>query len=175
MTDTKAEFAREGNARPNEKDSWEQKPPQSLPEEKREQQNTSSLYTTIRAQIESQGNTSNQRIFWLILSQSFFFSAFVMLVNGQPAPPKMNVYNTLMWIIPAASLMTIISTYIDVIGSFVYTGKLRRRYREVAPDDTAKGFPPINGDRQDRIFARVSPYLLPGVFILIWVILLMSR
>jgi|1186.fasta_scaffold1297337_1 hypothetical protein len=159
---------------PNKKDSWDQKPSPSLPEEKREQP-ASGLYSTIRAQIESQYNTSNQRVFWLILSQSFFFNAFVMLVNGQPPPPKMPVYNTLMWIIPAASLMTIIFTYIDVIGSMMYVNKLRRRYQETGPDDTAKGFPPINGDRQDRMFARVSPYFLPGVFILIWVFLLLSK
>src|SRR3954470_7833426 len=101
----------------NRKDSWDQRPPSTLPEEKREQQVASGLYTTIRTQIESQYNTSNQRIFWLILSQSFFFNAFVMLINGQPPPPKMPVYNSLMWIIPAASLVTILFTYIDIFGS----------------------------------------------------------
>jgi hypothetical protein len=120
----------------NKKDSWDQKPPQFLAEDKREQASASALYNIIRKQVESQMNTSNQRIFWLILSQSFFFRAFVMLVKGQPPPPKMNLYNAVMWVIPAASLATIISTYIDILGAYVYVGKLRRRYREVAPDDT---------------------------------------
>ena len=71
---------------PNKKDSWDQKPSPSLPEEKREQP-ASGLYSTIRAQIESQYNTSNQRVFWLILSQSFFFNAFVISKLNGSYPP----------------------------------------------------------------------------------------
>ena len=132
----------------------------------------SSQYTVIRSQIEEQHNTSNQRIFWLILSQSFFINAFVMLITAQPPKGKEALYGIMLNIIPLSSLLTIVFTYLDVIGSIIYINKLVKHYQRINIDDTQTGqLPPISGDKTDRIFARISPVLLPVMFIIIWIVM----
>ena len=131
----------------------------------------SSQYTVIRSQIEEQHNTSNQRIFWLILSQSFFINAFVMLIT-QPPKGKEAPYGIMLNIIPLSSILTIVFTYLDVIGSIIYVDKLVKHYQRIDVDDTKSGqLPPISGDKADRIFARISPVLLPVMFIIIWIVM----
>jgi hypothetical protein len=136
----------------------------------------SNLYTNVRGQIEQQYNTSNQRVFWLILSQSFLFNAYVMLVNAQAPPPNVPQYNILKVIIPIASIVTILFAYLDVIGSIIYVNKLRKFYESKgSPDERTGDYPAINGDRVDRIFSRVSPFCLPIVFLVIWIYLWASQ
>jgi hypothetical protein len=132
----------------------------------------SSQYTVIRSQIDQQHNTSNQRIFWLILSQSFFINAFVMMITAQQSQGKEAIYRVMLNIIPLASILTIIFTYVDVIGSIMYVEKLRKHYEDININDPETGqFPPIAGDKTDRIFSRISPLLIPITFIIIWIVM----
>src|SRR5205809_379273 len=99
----------------------------------------SNQYTVIRSQIEQQSNTSNQRVFWLILSQSFFVNAFVLLITAQPPKGKEMIYSTMLTVIPLASILTIIFTSLDIIGSLLYINKLTRHYEKLDINDSKEG------------------------------------
>jgi hypothetical protein len=131
----------------------------------------SSLYTVIRGQIEHINNTLNQRIIWLVIAQSFFFNGFALLVTAKPPNPPL--YEKLLWIFPIAALLSVILTFVDVMGSLIYLRKLRKWYNSKPKDDgIEKAYPPIAGYKNFRILEHVSPTVLPIVFIITWIYIL---
>src|SRR4051812_10322806 len=91
----------------------------------------SDFYRVIRSQIEHVVNSRNQRIIWLVIAQSFFFSGFAILVTGNPGAPDMkDKQHLLLMIFPAAALLTVIFTFIDVICSQRHVSDLCKIYEK---------------------------------------------
>jgi hypothetical protein len=127
-------------------------------------------YKIVRQQIEHIDNSLSQRVIWMVIAQSFFFSAFAILVTGKPLAPEIqSVYTVLLKVIPIAALLTVAFTFIDVIASVAYMKNLRKSY-ESAPknDEPNKLFPAIHGSKKERVFMHASPFLIPVIFIIIW-------
>ncbi|HEU0065030.1 MAG TPA: hypothetical protein VFQ58_08360, partial [Flavisolibacter sp.] len=77
-------------------------------------------YKEVRGQIEHLNNNLGQRVIWLVIAQSFFFSGYAILINGKPPDQNlMPVHDSMIKIIPIAALLTVIFTYLDVIASLI--------------------------------------------------------
>jgi H+/gluconate symporter-like permease len=134
------------------------------------------LYKMIRSQVEHVDNSLSQRVIWLVIAQSFFFSGYAILINGQPPKPElMPIHDALMNILPIAALLTVIFSFIDVLASILYMKSLRKRYEGIYHEDPDDPFPTVTGSKKERFFMHVSPVLIPVLFIIIWIMLIAIR
>ncbi|WP_345949377.1 MULTISPECIES: hypothetical protein [unclassified Mucilaginibacter] len=140
-----------------------------------QEQALSEIYRVSRAQIEHHDNAVNQRVIWLSIGQSFFFNVYAMLVTAKaPSPELFQKQQMLAVIFPIAALAVAVFTFIDVIAGLFYMRKLRRNYKAVTDGSSAENYyPMLNGNKRDRVFQRISPFMIPLIFIITWVYLLM--
>ena len=137
----------------------------------------SEIYKTVRGQIDTVSGDMGQRIIWLAIGQSFFFSAYVVLTTGKTVlPENENLYKMMLIVLPIVALIYTFLTSLDVLGSLIYLIFLRRFY-ERAPknDETESIYPPVHGTKLIRLFLHTSPAVLPIVFFAIWWILLSTH
>lgn len=137
---------------------------------------SSEIYKITRAQIEFYDNSVSQRVIWLSIGQSFFFGVYATLVTIKaPSPDLLAKQHILTVILPIAALLNALFTLFDVIAGLSYMRKLKRRYedrtRKIASE---KVYPFIWGKPTDRIFQHISPTLIPIIFVLSWVIILIT-
>ena len=135
-------------------------------------------YKEVRGQIEHLNNNLGQRVIWLVIAQSFFFSGYAILINGKPPDQNlMPVHDSMIKIIPIAALLTVIFTYLDVIASLIQMKKLRENFESGEGSSRIKDihYPPINGNRKQRIFVHTSPMLMPIIFVVCWIILIVKQ
>jgi len=135
----------------------------------------SSIYTVTRTQIEHYDNSVNQRVIWLSIGQSFFFNVYAMLVTAKaPTPPLFAKQQMLAVVFPIAALLVAIFTLVDVIAGLFYLRKLRLNYKIVTDGSSKENlYPMINGNKRDRFFQRLSPVMIPLLFIATWLYLLL--
>jgi hypothetical protein len=135
----------------------------------------SQLYTITRAQIEHHDNAVNQRVIWLSIGQSFFFNVYAMLVTAKaPSPELFTKQQMLAVVFPIAALLVAIFTFVDVVAGMFYLRKLRLNYKKETDGSSSENyFPMLAGNKRDRLFQRLSPFMIPVIFIVTWVYLLM--
>ncbi len=135
----------------------------------------SELYRISRAQIEHHDNGVNQRVIWLSIGQSFFFNVYAMLVTAKaPTPELFKKQEMLAVIFPIAALIVSIFTFIDVLAGIFYMRKLRMNYKGHTDGSSSEHhYPMLNGNKWDRTFQRISPVMIPLVFIITWIYLLL--
>jgi H+/gluconate symporter-like permease len=144
-------------------------------QEQQQEQALSEIYRVTRAQIEHHDNAVNQRVIWLSIGQSFFFNVYAMLVTAKaPSPELFKKQQMLAVIFPVAALVVAIFTFIDVIAGLLYVRKLRMTYKAATDGSSHENYyPMLNGNKQDRFFQRISPFMIPVIFIITWVYLLL--
>jgi hypothetical protein len=145
-------------------------PPKSLP--------AADFYQLIHEQISNEDDSMNQRVNWLIISQSFFFSGFATLLSSPPKPEDngyADLHDLLFWIIPSVSLMTSLLIYIGILTSLFYMARLRRSFQTYPSDNTTEHFPPIQGTTTTRRLAQLPAIVVPLLFICTWVVLLIQQ
>lgn len=138
----------------------------------------SETYKVVRGQIEHLSNNLGQRVIWMVIAQSFFFSGYAILINGKPPGPELEpIHQAMIKLIPIAALLTVIFSFIDVIASILLMKKLRLNYEANEGESKTKTlqYPPVNASRAARIFIHASPVLIPILFIVIWIILLVVQ
>lgn len=145
-------------------------PPKPLP--------TAEFYQLIHEQISNEDNSMNQRVNWLIVSQSFFFGGFATLLGSPPKPENggyAELNDLLLWIIPGISLMTSILIYIGILISLRYMADLRKSFQSYPQDNTTEHFPPIQGTTITRRLAQMPAIVVPLFFICTWAVLLIQE
>ncbi|QJD95383.1 hypothetical protein HH214_05600 [Mucilaginibacter robiniae] len=149
----------------------------SLPTDQgpKEEQKLSQLYIVSRAQIEHHDNAVNQRVIWLSIGQSFFFNVYAMLVTAKaPTPELFKKQQMLAVIFPIAAFLVALFTLIDVLAGLFYIRKLRLNYKEHTNGSSQEGYyPMLNGNRWERTFQRISPLMIPVIFVITWIYLLL--
>jgi hypothetical protein len=137
----------------------------------------SEIYKTVRGQIDTVSGDMGQRIIWLAIGQSFFFSGYAILATGKPALPENNtLYNMMLMVLPIIALLYTFLTFLDVLGSLIYMVYLRRYYQRAPKnDETESIYPPVHGTKLIRLFLHTSTAVLPIVFFIIWWILLSTH
>src|ERR1700712_4040776 len=89
----------------------------------------SEIYKTVRGQLDTVSGDMGQRIIWLAIGQSFFFSAYAILTTSKPALPENTaLYNVMLMVLPIVALVYTFVTFLDVLGSLFYLIYLRRHY-----------------------------------------------
>ena len=137
------------------------------------QEGAQDIYKVTRGQIEHVNNILSQRVIWMVIAQSFFFSAFGVLVTGNPNNPMLqDLQHILLRVLPIASMFTVIFTYIDIISQLLYLRALRNYSKTNLTIDTPLVYPPVMGFKQYKVFENASPFLLPPLFITTWIIIL---
>lgn len=145
-------------------------PPKPLP--------TADFYQLIHGQIGNEDNSMNQRVNWLIVSQSFFFSGFATLLSSPPKPENdgyANLHELLLWIIAGISLATSLLIYVGILTSLIYMANLRQLFHTYPQDETAEHFPPIQGRTVTRRLAQMPAIVVPLLFICTWTVLLIQE
>jgi hypothetical protein len=133
------------------------------------------LYRLIRERIDYEENLLNQRLTWLILSESFLVSAYAVMLNSPPEP-KSPMYgelqSSLIWLLPSVALILSIIVYVSVISALYHIAELRKSFETYPKDDTIEHFPGMNDTSFIRRLGGLPPILVPLVFIGAWVLLL---
>ena len=132
-------------------------------------------YTIIRDQIEHEDNLIGQRLSWFVAAQSFYFTAYAIVmsnIRGDHTSWVTSQMRLLLILLPMVAILTSLLIYATVIAGLVAMAKLRDLYRKFVARERAAGLPPVQGYRRTQILGQAAPMLLPGIFIAIWMILL---
>ncbi|HEY9667321.1 MAG TPA: hypothetical protein V6C91_10985 [Coleofasciculaceae cyanobacterium] len=136
------------------------------------------LYRIIRERIDYEENLLNQRVIWLIFSQSFLVSAYAIMLNSPPEP-KSPMYgelqSSLIWLLPILSLILSIIVYLSVISALYHITQLRKSFETYPKDETIDHFPAMNDTSFIRWLGALPPILVPLLFIGAWAFLLIKE
>jgi hypothetical protein len=136
---------------------------------------SSDLYKVTRGQIEHQNDSLNQRVIWLTIAQSFFFSGFAILITGNPnAEPMKQVQHFMLYLFPIASIFIVAVSYIDILCALQYLSRLRNHYNSNHQKEDSK-YPPVGGWDNLITLQYASAKIIPILFLLIWGFILMKK
>jgi heme/copper-type cytochrome/quinol oxidase subunit 2 len=126
----------------------------------------------IRHRIEHEDNLLNQRLSWLVGSQSFLVTAFAILLNGVQQEASMtpfaNARHLLIALLPWVSLACITLLWLTVAGA-VWSMIRLRAAAVIGPDDL-----PVHSPAPIRRLGLAAPVAIPAVFFVLWLALLHS-
>ncbi|HBL10556.1 MAG TPA: hypothetical protein DD379_03940 [Cyanobacteria bacterium UBA11162] len=136
------------------------------------------FYRFIRERIDYEETLLNQRVIWLIFSQSFLVSAYAIILNSPPEPKSpmySDLQSCLIWLLPVLSLILSIIIYVSVISALSHIAQLRESYETYPKDDTIDRFPMMNETSFIRRLGGLPPILVPLLFIGAWAFLLIKE
>jgi hypothetical protein len=136
------------------------------------------LYRIIRERIDYEENLLNQRVIWLIFSQSFLVSAYAIMLNSPPEPKSPmygDLQSCLVWLLPSLALIVSIIIYISVISALYHIAELSKSFETYPKDDTIERFPAMNDTSFIRRLGGLPPVLVPLLFIGAWALLLIKE
>lgn len=131
-------------------------------------------YDAFRAQIQHEGNSLNQKLTWHLMVQSFFFGAYVSLVNSDiDHLPKAseNLHGLLIWLVPMMALAASVLIYPSVIVTTLYISQLVKTFREKVPSER-QAEPPLHGNPTLDFLSRMANLVLPLLIMSSWVLIL---
>jgi hypothetical protein len=130
-------------------------------------------YNVLRDQLQHEDNLITQRLSWLMGSQAFLFTAYAIVLNG-PERPKNELIGSLqdylLGTVPAVGLLSAVLIYVSIIAGAIAMFNIQHFARNFC-DDAAVRFPPLRGRRLTRYMGFASPFLLPPIFIIVWLLL----
>lgn len=131
-------------------------------------------YHLIRGQIEHEDNLNSQRLSWFVASQSFFFTAYAIVMGNSTSgrlPWVEHQHHLLAMLIPVVATLICLLIYVTVIAGTIAIVNLRRLYnRHGLPAGIQ--LPPVQGFRLTQLLGQAGPLLMPPVFIAVWLVLL---
>lgn len=135
-------------------------------------------YRLVRQQIEHEDNLVSQRLSWLLVSQSFLFTAYAISVNGPPQIRSHALETTvseLLVLLPLVSILSALLIGLTVIAGIWTMYKLRRRYSPPLESTFGDELPPIQSAGGALFLGHFAPLFLPVLFIVIWLVLMVRN
>ena len=127
----------------------------------------------LRRRIENEHNLVNQRLSWLVASQAFLLTAFAISLNaptGAMRPDYARANHLLVSLLPYVGLACIFILWLTVAGAIWSMTELRARADAIIqPEDL-----PIYSRAAIRRLGLAAPVAIPGVFLLLWLVLLIA-
>jgi hypothetical protein len=126
------------------------------------------LDSNIKAEFDLIGH----RMTWLVISQSFLFSAF-SLAAANPTGP--HVLRILLWLLPSLGTVASITVYLAILAAHSVIRKVkkdRRPLEEVANKKFGLELDSCGDDRWEHVVGNVPSLLIPPAIIIAWIILL---
>jgi hypothetical protein len=130
-------------------------------------------YNLLRGQLHHEDNLITQRLSWLMGSQAFLFTAYAIVLNGPERPKNAligSLQDYLLGTLPAVGLLSAALIYVSIIAGVLAMFNIHQFARNLC-DGAAAGFPPLRGRKLERYMGFASPFLLPPIFITVWLLL----
>src|SRR5215469_324885 len=128
----------------------------------------------LREEIRHEDNLLNQRISWLVSSQSFLLTGFAIALNG-PLHAKFVRYEHLAvalvsWI-PIVGVLISMIGQITILAGLLHMRQVRRLSRMFHPAHV----PGVQGTSVTRWLGLSGPVLTPLIFLVVWIAFLLRQ
>lgn len=126
----------------------------------------------IRRRIEHEDNLLNQRVSWIVSSQAFLLTGYAILLN---APMDLRTerhvrdHRLLLSLIPITSICITVLLWIAMLAGISAMRALRAGASKYPGFDASH----IQGSRATRIFGLLPIALIPGVFLVTWLLIVL--
>ncbi len=134
-------------------------------------------YRMVRGQIEFEAGLLAQRFNWFVASQSFFFTAYAITLNGvaSPAPAKIADQQRLVnHLIPVVAFASCLLIYIAVVAAVIAQRRLSHFLNHHLSPPRQAPFPAVQGAGDTRAMGLAAPLGMPLVFMVVWAVLFFS-
>jgi hypothetical protein len=135
---------------------------------------TTEQFIFLREEIRHEDNLINQRLSWLVSSQSFLLTGFAIALNG-PVQSKFPDYEkltiALVDLLPAAGILTCILSFITIWAALIRMKTIRQLAGHTRPPH----MPPVHGTDLTRKMGLSGPVLTPLIFLAVRLVLLLKR
>ena len=124
----------------------------------------------IQMRLSHEDDLINQRVSWLVSSQSFLLTAYAITVNGLAADetrPLAHVQRKLLSLLPVVGMACVLLVVVALLGGLMAMGELRRFAAAALPrDEVALICKPTT-----QFLGVSAPVLIPVAFLVIWGVL----
>ena len=125
----------------------------------------------LREEIRHEDNLVNQRVAWLVSSQSFLLTAFAIALNS-PAHARFPHYErlnaTLIAVIPIAGVVICLVSVLTILAGVLHMRQIRRLAGAFHPQH----LPGVQGTVTTRLLGVSGPVLAPVILLVVWLVLL---
>jgi hypothetical protein len=127
--------------------------------------------TRLGAAIDKELSLINERMTWLVISESFIFSGFTMAVGTHE---KQTVLGLLVGILPLVGLLMALFVYPALLAAHNTANRLkgdRRRFELRLPENLRID---MLASRRAHLFGSIPAFLIPLMLILVWITIIVS-
>ena len=124
-------------------------------------------FSLIQTRLSHEDDLINQRISWLVNSQSFLLTAYAITLNGLAADankPLASVQRKLLELLPIVGVGCVVLVCVALTGGLCAMGELRR----FAASNFPKNRLFLISKPTAQFLGVSAPVLIPLVFLLIW-------
>lgn len=124
-------------------------------------------FSLIQARLSHEDDLVNQRVSWLVNSQSFLLTAYAITLNGLAADaskPLAVVQRKLLNLLPVVGVVCVVLVSVALLGGLSAIGELRR----FASTNYEKDRLFLISKPTTQFLGVSAPVLIPLVFLVIW-------
>jgi hypothetical protein len=128
-------------------------------------------FTLIQARLSHEDDLVNQRVSWLVNSQSFLLTAYAITLNGLAADaskPLAVVQRKLLDLLPVVGVACVLLVCVALVGGLCALAELRR----FAATNYSKDRLFLISKPTTQFLGVSAPVLIPIVFLVIWLAVL---
>ena len=128
-------------------------------------------FTLIQARLSHEDDLVNQRVSWLVNSQSFLLTAYAITLNGLAADaskPLAVVQRKLLDLLPVVGVACVLLVCVALVGGLCALAELRRFAATKYPKDRLF----LISKPTTQFLGVSAPVLIPIVFLAIWLAVL---
>lgn len=121
----------------------------------------------IQARLSHEDDLVNQRVSWLVSSQSFLLTAYAITLNGlslDASKPMALIQQKLVKLLPVVGVACVLLVCVALIGGLCAIGELRRFAATKYPKDRLF----LICKPTTQFLGVSAPVLIPLVFLVIW-------
>jgi len=125
----------------------------------------------LRQRIEHEDNLVNQRLSWLVGSQSFLITAFAISLNAPTqfySPRYVEVHQKLLHLLPVVAIASILVLMLTLLGAVSALSALRRCSDLIATAEDV----PIHSSTAIRWLGLSAAFGIPLIFLVFWLALI---
>jgi hypothetical protein len=124
----------------------------------------------IQTRLSHEDDLINQRVSWLVSSQSFLLTAYAITVNGlagDETRPLVHLQRKLLDMLPVVGMVSVLLVVVALIGGLLAMGELRRFAATKLPKEELF----LICKPTTQFLGVSAPVLIPVVFLVIWAVL----
>ena len=135
---------------------------------------SASDFVFLREEIRHEDNLLNQRLSWLVSSQSFLLTGFAIALNG-PLQAKFLRFEQLN--LALISVLPIVGALVSVVSEItIFAGLIHMRdVRRLAGNFHPPNLPGVQGTALTRRLGLSGPVVTPIIFLLVWLVFLIRQ